>query len=219
MKKLFITLAFIAAGFFAQAQLYVGGSLGFGTEGGKTINKNGGVETTIDAPKMLSFTIAPEIGYMFSDNMGAGVELGFGLGRKKSGSDGNATTIKDVAWAVSPYFRYIFAEPGDLRFYADAKVILAGDKPTKKVESDGYSTTSEGAKTFEFGIGIVPGMQYFVSDNFIIDAKLNILGLGYNMKSVTENIDENSQEITKTNTFGFGVNGQTDLSIGFIYQF
>lgn len=123
MKKLFITLAFIAAGFFAQAQLYVGGSLGFGTEGGKTIYKNGGVETTIDAPKMLSFTIAPEIGYMFSDNMGAGVELGFGLGRTKLENNGVTATIKDIAWAVSPYFRYIFAEPGDLRFYADAKVI------------------------------------------------------------------------------------------------
>lgn len=29
MKKLFITLAFVAAAFFAQAQLFVGGSLGF----------------------------------------------------------------------------------------------------------------------------------------------------------------------------------------------
>lgn len=64
-------------------------------------------------------------------------------------------------------------------------------------------------------------MQYFVSDNFIIDAKLNILGLGYNMKSVTEKdvLITGDEKITKTNTFGFGVNGQTDLSIGFIYQF
>jgi len=222
MKKLFITMAFVAAGLFASAQgLFVGGSLGFATQGGKDVYKLNGVETTIDAPKIFVFDVNPEIGFMFSDNMGAGVEFGFGFGRGKIENDGVTTTVKTTNWKIAPYFRYVFAEPGDFRFYADAKVSLSGDKPKTTVEEAGISTTFDGDKTLQFGAGIVPGMQFYVSDNFLIDAKLNIFSLGYSMTKVTsKDVDTDGDEyVVKTNGFGFGINDPTDLSIGFIYTF
>ena len=63
MKKLFITIAFVAATMFASAQLYVGGSLGMSTKGGKDKVEFGGTTTTTDAPKAFNFSIAPEAGF------------------------------------------------------------------------------------------------------------------------------------------------------------
>ena len=50
MKKLFITIAFVAATMFASAQLYVGGSLGLGTQSGKDEFKADNVTVTVDQP-------------------------------------------------------------------------------------------------------------------------------------------------------------------------
>ncbi|MBR4837544.1 MAG: hypothetical protein IK004_03795 [Bacteroidales bacterium] len=76
MKKLFITIAFVAAGLFASAQgLFVGGSLGMDFQKSKT--KTGSV--TVDNPKTFAWDITPSVGYMFAENMGAGIDFGFGM--------------------------------------------------------------------------------------------------------------------------------------------
>ena len=69
MKKLFITLAFVAAAVFAQAQLFVGGNLGVNMGSTK-------VEST-KTQKTFGFEVKPNVGYMFSENMGAGIALGY----------------------------------------------------------------------------------------------------------------------------------------------
>lgn len=92
MKKLFITLAFVAATFFCQAQFYVGGSLGLSGTGGKTTVSSSASELSTNDPKGINFTIAPSVGYMFSDNLGAGLDFGFGFDRSKSEQDIAGTT-------------------------------------------------------------------------------------------------------------------------------
>ena len=107
MKKLFITLAFVAAAFFAQAQLFVGGSLGFNSTKDHMDDDHG-----IDAKKVTTISVLPTVGYMFADNMGVGVDFGMNYTKKEPQGtqlNPNPADIKTTEWVVSPFFRYVFA--------------------------------------------------------------------------------------------------------------
>ena len=188
MKKLFITLAFVAAAFFAQAQLFVGGSAGF-TNTKDPLHSN--------AEKITTISVLPTVGFMFSDNMGVGVDFGMNYTKEKAAGD-----KKTTEYVVCPYFRYVFAEVDNFKFYGDLKA----DLKFGKVKEDG----ADDVKTSTFGVGVVPGMSYNLTDNISMVASLNILRLGYTQ---TKEGDAKQKE------FGFGVNENTPLNIGFVYTF
>ena len=224
MKKLFITLAFVAATFFCQAQFYVGGSLGLLGTGGKTTVSSSGSELSTNDPKGINFTIAPSVGYMFSDNLGAGLDLGLGFGREKYEQDvaGTNYTIKDKAteWGVAPYLRCVFGDFDNIKLYADLRASFGGLTPKYSAEGDGEVHEVVGDKESKFGIGVVPGIAYYIDDNIFINARLNLFELGYQMNKVVS-VDEDTNVTTtkKSNIYGLGVNNQTALSIGFYYAF
>lgn len=226
MKKLFITIAFLAAGFFASAQgLFVGGNLGLGTRSNTYKLEGGGLSITQDLPKTFNFTIAPSVGYMFNDNMGVGLDLGFGFGKTtrknyddETGELVNTTTIKETTIGFAPYFRYVFAEVDNFKFYADARIEYSYTKPKSTVEGGGMTMTADGNKTTTFGIGVVPGMAYMLTDNISMHCALNILELGFNTTKETAKSD-GVTETYKTNEFGLGVNNATPITIGFYYNF
>ncbi|MBP5643588.1 MAG: outer membrane beta-barrel protein [Bacteroidales bacterium] len=227
MKKLFITIAFVAATMFASAQLYVGGSLGLGTQSGKDEFKADNVTVTVDQPKQLNFTFNPEVGFMFNDNMGVGINLLFGLSQSKQKDDDYTATFKTTNIGFAPYFRYVFAEVDNFKFYADARVSYLMSTPKGKIEQGGQSLEITGDKTTTLGVGIVPGMAYQLTDNISMNCALNILELGFQTtktvdKDHTEEIDGvvvTGDLTTKTNEFGFGVNYATPITIGFFYTF
>ena len=222
MKKLFITIAFVAATMFASAQLYVGGSLGMNMQNGKDKVEGNGMSLEQDQPKTFTFVFAPEAGFMFNDNMGVGLQLGFGFGKatqKDYDYDPAATeTVKTTTIGFAPYFRYVFAEVDNFKFYADARVSYLMAKPKAKFEQDGTSLEVEGAKTTELGFGIVPGMAYQLTDNISMNCALNILELGFNTTKVKQEQD-GVTATQKTNEIGFGVNEPTAIEIGFFYTF
>lgn len=189
MKKLFITIAFVAAAFFAQAQIFVGGSLGFDN----TKDPLGGT-----AEKITTISVIPTVGYMFADNMGVGADLGMTFEKKKDGNGDPKTTD----FVIAPYFRYVFAEIDNFKFYGDLKLDLKFG--TYKEED------ADAIKTSTVGFGVVPGMSYDLTDNISMVATLNVLRLGYT---------QNKMDDEKESSFGFGVNENTPLNIGFVYTF
>lgn len=222
MKKLFVTLAFVAATFFCQAQFYVGGSLGVLGNGGKTTVSGPNSETSVDKPKDFYFAIAPSVGFMFSDNLGVGLDLGLGFGREKSEMDFAGETysikVKATEWGVAPYLRCVFGDFDNVKLYADLRASFGGLKP--KTITEGGSTTIEevGDKEFNFGIGVVPGIAYYLTDNISINARLNLFELGYQMNKV-ESVDGDITTTEKYNSFGLGINNKTALEVGFYYTF
>ena len=226
MKKLFITLAFVAATMFASAQFYVGGSLGMDMTNGKWKAEGSGLTVTQDQPKTFDFTFNPEIGFMFNDNMGVGLEFLFGMGKvtAKTYNDPNpviTTTTKTSTIGFAPYFRYVFAEVDNFKFYADARFSYQMAKPKRTVEGNGTTVTADGAKTTLIGFGIVPGMAYMLTDNISMNCTLNILELGFaNEKVFDKNPNNDGIDYTTTRSeFGFGVNYATPITIGFFYTF
>ena len=231
MKKVFLTLSLVAAAFFCQAQLFIGGDLGFGMTGGNVSGSINNVTETYDLPKTTTFEIVPTIGFMFSDNIGIGLDFGYRIDNQKaSGEEGNIKWDEKVgqnSWIVAPYFRWVFGQFDRVSLYADARINFGGGK-AKWSETFGNETLSgDGDKVSNFGFNIVPGINFMISDNIALNARLNLISLGYNMTKTTtknpENIeyyraDEWEYTVKKTD-FGFGVNYRTALEVGFVYQF
>ncbi len=228
MKKVFLTLSLVAAAFFCQAQLFVGGDLGFSTKGGSLSGKDGNTSISIDRPKTTTFEIVPTIGFMFNESIGIGLDFGYGVSNYKEKDEDYSYKESVNSWIVAPYFRWVFGQFDRVSLYADARINFGGDK-YKVSETEGNASVSfDGDKVSNFGFNIVPGINFMISDNIALNAKLNLISLGYNMtKTTTKYLDDDFEyyrddepEYTiKDTSFGFGVNYRTALEVGFIYQF
>ena len=82
------------------------------------------------------------------------------------------------------------------------------------------SESHDGDKVFNFGVAVIPGMQYNLTDNISMNCALNILSLGFNSKKTTTPGDPGEDDEIETHTnFGLGVNYATPITIGFFYTF
>lgn len=138
MKKVILVLALTLMALTAKAQFYAGGSVQFiGMGGGGAV-----------------FGLAPEAGYNFAHNMGAGASLGLMFG----GGEGNT----GAALSIDPYFRYYFAEWGPARFFADGHFNF-----TAALGQGGGST---------WGVGVRPGVAFQLDDRFSMVSHLARIG-------------------------------------------
>ena len=106
MKKIFLTLMVMVASVAANAQIWVGGSLGFWNNGDAE-----GAETK------TTFNLAPEVGYDLSEDWS--IALGFGYELQKP-EDGENTTVLQV----NPYARYNVLKAGAFKLFLDGGVTI-----------------------------------------------------------------------------------------------
>ena len=98
MKKILMTIAAAFVAVTMSAQVYVGGSLGFGV----TSYQAEGMDSE------TSFYILPEIGYNLDENLAIGAS--FGINHR--GEDA-------TAYVVNPYARYTFAKFDRVSLFVD----------------------------------------------------------------------------------------------------
>ena len=92
MKKILMTLAIACIAVAANAQVYLGGSVGIATS-----KKNGGKEVT-------TYQILPEIGYKINKSWAIGTVFGWGKGNPVEIEDESRNKV-----SFEPYIRYTFA--------------------------------------------------------------------------------------------------------------
>lgn len=176
MKKIMLMVAMAVATLTANAQVYVGGGLGFSSSKDAYVDADGVTEP--DA--VTSFSILPEIGYKLDDKLSVGIQLGF-----TTTSYGDTyveefqKTLKDVkatGFAIAPYARYTFVKWGKVGLFADAQFAYAhtsakGDMPVggdKVVECERTENT--------WSLGIKPGLSFDVNDKISLVTKIGWLG-------------------------------------------
>lgn len=207
MKKILLTALVAVAALTANAQVYVGGTLGFNSQN-KLIDQLGGGDKS-----GTSFEIMPEIGYKLDDKMSLGIVIGFSTTNntnmiseadKTAFGGGVPANIKlDKSFnkfTVAPYFRYTFATWDRVSLFADAKLGFDYAK-----HDDDKITT--------FGIFITPGVAVnFNKVSFV--AKLGD-GLGF----ASEKSDfKGANTVTRT-TFGLNLKSLAGLQFGAYYNF
>ena len=193
MKKMMMTMAaaLMAVAMNAQTNMYVGGSLGYSTSSydGSTLN--------------TKFSLIPEFGVQFNENMGVGVELGYSSNKNEA----NDPTVTKSTFTFAPYFRYTAIKMGKLSFFGDGKFAYQTSK--NEYKSNSGNTTDD--TTNAWGIYVQPGMAYSLNDNFSLVAKFgNVLGYTSSKPDVSG--------AKATTTFQF-LNLSNNISFGFYYNF
>lgn len=103
MKKIFLTLMVMVAAVAANAQVWVGGSLGF-----RTWSEAKGIDTK------TQFDIKPEVGYDLSEDWSIAISFGYTL---QSPEDSDADSKSTIS--VNPYARYKLLKAGNFSLFLD----------------------------------------------------------------------------------------------------
>lgn len=239
MKKAFLTIALAAFAFAANAQLFVGGNLGFNTSSGtsKEVYTSGNTTVTTDGKLASStdFYFMPKIGYQINDNMAAGIILGFssntnvtpiygwpGIGAATNFT-GTRTSVSNTI-NITPFFRYNLMELNAFTLFCEAAIpisITPASKETVHYEYDQPITNkhisvdevSDGTATTSFGLTVTPGLNYKFNEHLNMDLYFNAIGLGFTMTNTTlTEKDVNvagDQQVTTTARTDFGFNVHT----------
>ena len=108
MKKILLMAAFAVASLTANAQVWVGGGLGFNTQKAK------------DADAQTVFNIAPQVGYNLDEKLSLGLELGLKVANEAAGDYTDVT--------VAPFVRYTYAKMGIASLFVDGGFGLGSRK-------------------------------------------------------------------------------------------
>jgi len=196
MKKLLFTAAIAVLGFtsvnaqdemttvggFEEGDVFVSGSVGFGNESFGEQSSN-------------VFNFAPKAGLFVSDNIAVGVKAGF---TSFSGDNDGVDTVDQNEYAVGAFGRYYFAPSNQFSLFTELGVdYTTGEDKLADLEYDG------------FDIAFAPGISYFVSDNFSIEATLGVLSYETNKFDGADD---------STNTFNVGLDF-ADINFGVVYKF
>ena len=152
MKKILLLAVVMFASLNANAQFYVGGSIGFGSVGG------GGNSEAV-------FTILPEVGYQLTDKWAIGCIMGYHKG-DGAFADSSQTTengmIVNLAeeFIINPYARYSALSWKNVTLFFDGNLKFT-------------SVIDRGTR---FGIGVAPGLAIALTDNISFVTHLGFVG-------------------------------------------
>lgn len=206
MKKVFLTIAFFAVAFCANAGWFVAGDFSLGFSNKKT-------ESLGFSSKTVNFGINPAVGYVFNGKFGVALALGYGNGFEEINHLDNSLNlnkeIKSNNWKVSPFFRYIICNFNNkICFYSDlAFRMTMANFTTKTLVQDIDSSKRT------LAVEIAPALSYALTNNLSIFAKFHFMTLGY------YHTVEKAEVETVENQFDFGGNNQTVVSAGLVYIF
>lgn len=102
MKKIVLSVIVALIAITANAQVYVGGTFGVGSDK---------VETEGTEVRNTTFKILPEVGYELSEDWSVGTVVGYEY--NKSGD------VKTNTFTIVPYARYFFLSSNVVRLFAD----------------------------------------------------------------------------------------------------
>ena len=174
-----MTLAAIAVAATMNAQVWVGGELGY-----KASHLNGSDNTE----KVL--TIAPEVGYNFNDKFALAVKLGYEYASTAEVLGDNFENVN--SYVVNPYVRFTFAKVGNFSAFVDG----------------GASYTTSHIKDFDdnvnaVGVAVTPGIAYAVSPKVTLVSHLGE-GLYYQHSWIKDFAHANDYGFNLFNGISFG---------------
>ncbi len=207
----FVLLVFISIS--ANAQLFVGGHLGFSYNGGSDKVGN----TSVDAPSTRIFNFSPMAGYYLTPKMAVGVKLNFNSIKEETPDD--ETIEKTKTFGIAPFLRYhaitfnkisVFAQGGIGFSFASSKTTVNG-------------TSTDEPKTTSVGFGMSPGISYELNEHFMLETTINILSVNYSFSTTKEGSGATEVETKRTYfILGAGLDNVVNvgaITIGAIYKF
>ncbi len=195
MKKIILSFAFICAVVLSsQAQgLYFGGGIGYGFSAGGTVlgsNQNAdGSSQVVKGSYGMGFTPNLSVGYLFTENLGAELNLGYLIGTNTTVTDANGNTTGTTKYSANTFY----LNPSFvIRGNSENKVVPYGKlgvflgvanmgsvkSHTDQVNGNGNLIRTEDTQTdlkgsVSTGITSAFGVDFMLTDNFAIYGELN----------------------------------------------
>ncbi len=151
MKKILLTLATIAVAISANAQVYLGGTVGLASTG----SESGKDET--------AFKLLPEIGYNINNDWAVGTVVGYSKGSFALLGDLDAGLLGTKAFTIAPYARWTFVHSKMVNVFLDMGFgFMSG-------EMSGHDFTA-------FNVGVQPGVAVNLNNHFSFISKVGFFG-------------------------------------------
>ncbi|MEY8760788.1 outer membrane beta-barrel protein [Chryseobacterium tongliaoense] len=199
MKKLLLASAIALFG-LSNAQIAKGTTYLSGQ-----VNYTSTQDNNTDA-KTEDFKIVPTVGYFVGTNLAVGLGVGYVNGSKTATVlDSKVKTTTD-AFVVAPFVRKYWTIGEKLYFFGQLEVPMAFGKD--KLEADAANISTENKFT-SIGVNVKPGLDYFLSKNWSIEATIG--EFGYNNFKYKD-LDKS------TDNYNFGLN-LSSVTFGVKYVF
>lgn len=178
---------------FSKGNVFLSGTVGFSS------SKQGDDSTN-------GFTLAPKAGYFVTNN----IALGLGVDLTTSKNDDGVNTInKQNNFGGQVFGRYYFTPASQFSLFGQLGVGFGSQKHTTEVTVGNTTTTTE-TKYNNFGVAVAPGVNYFISKHFSLEASWGVLGYNSNKQDVAG--------AKAQNDFAFGLN-LSNINFGLNYKF
>lgn len=170
MKKIFMTMMVAMVAMVASAQVYVGGNFGIAS-----VSVDGA-----DDDETI-YSLLPEIGYKFSDEIAVGAEFGWSKAGLSHYNGELTITNLNRTFEINPYLRYTFFQSKVVNAFVDASV--------------GYCHYN-GAEDV-YSVGLKPGVEVKLN-KFSLISRLGFLGYAKdkNYDSEVWGMDFGGQDLT-----------------------
>ncbi len=180
---------------FANAQDGTSGSEGF-TKGDVFISGSFGFNTSSTGDnKTNSFEISPRAGYFVSENFAIGGRVGY----QSISQENNVGDFDTNIFSIGGLGRYYFTPANKFSIFGE----LGLDYFSINTDNGTLDTTTDG-----FGVGVIPGVSYFLSSNFALEATWGLLSYS----------TSNPEQGESTDNFVIGLN-LDDINLGLVYKF
>ena len=200
MKKIILSIVAICAFTFANAQDKKESGLGFSkgdvfATGSLSLGSSNNKDTDF---KSNGFQIAPQVNYFVSENISIGARIGYQTSKGKSVG---VTVVDNTTFSFGLAGRYYVTPASQFSVFAE----LGADYGSTK-----NNLTTVGNKINGFNVAFAPGLNYFVSNKFSIEAKLAVLDFNSSKSNATG--------AKGTSSFGLGLD-LSAVSFGVNYKF
>lgn len=214
MKKIIFTVAAIFAFGFANAQDKKESSEGF-SKGNVFIMGSAGFSNSSTGDFSNStFSFSPRAGFFVSNNIAIGLAIGFDGSKEEDIVGGGFTTTEDTTTELSfgAFGRYYFSPASKFSVFGELGFNVLSNKVESSATTGGITVSGE-TKSNGFNVALAPGISYFVSNSFALEAKWGLL-----QYRTTEPDAPAGFTAESTDTFDLGLNFDA-LSIGLLYKF
>ena len=204
MKKLLLTAAAVFAFSFANAQDSSASGEGF-SKGNVMLSGSVGVNSEkTGEDKASGFNFSPRAGFFVTDNIAVGVALGFSSTKQE---DSSPIEDKKTDFSAGVFGRYYFTPASKFSVFGQLGVNMNSYKNESTNNVSGLTLSSKGSG---FGVALAPGVSYFLSNHFALEATWGVLGFDSSKPDAT------GADTTTNVDFGLDLN---DLNFGLVYKF
>jgi hypothetical protein len=183
MKKLIVLLVLVttAGQISAQHKFWLGGKVGFDSY------------SDDNDLKQSEVNISPTVGYLFSNKLAAGLDLGFKFETEKEKFSQETITTKTNQISINPFIRYYCDPCETLRFYSQFHVGYAfGSTDISNID------TKDEWNAFNTGLSV--GLLYGLCERWALEMEWGAL----NYEAFTDKGDFPGQEDFKSSEFSIG---------------